>query len=189
LLELLIFKLKIASALIFRVVLNSEKDQVESYTNLLCLDNDLDLLYSLLKETKDFLTKEKALELMKYTVNLDTNLRKSIALQRSCLFQAEETAENEHFDGVQDPQGNIPEITVTTLQQTVPDGPSSSGSGDTSPKIRKLQHTFQNSEKPKSLNSQSQPVVVHLAEKEKTTRPAGLEIKELRKRRNAQRKQ
>ena len=59
---------------------------MESYTKLLCLDGDLDLLYGLLQRTQTLLTKAKAKELIKYTTNLDTNLRKSIALQRSRLF-------------------------------------------------------------------------------------------------------
>ena len=66
--------------------MGSEKELVESYTKLLCLDGDLDLLYGLLQRTQTLLTKAKAKELIKYTTNLDTNLRKSIALQRSCLF-------------------------------------------------------------------------------------------------------
>ena len=69
--------------------MGSEKELVESYTKLLCLDGDLDLLYGLLERTQTLLTKAKAKELIKYTTNLDTNLRKSIALQRSSLFQEE----------------------------------------------------------------------------------------------------
>ena len=72
-----------------RIVMGSEKELVESYTKLLCLDGDLDLLYGLLEKTQTLLTKAKAKELIKYTTNLDTNLRKSIALQRSSLFQDE----------------------------------------------------------------------------------------------------
>ena len=66
--------------------MGSEKEHVESHTELLCLDGDLDLLYSLLKESS--LTKEKAKEFIKYTINLDKNIRKSIAQGRSHLLQS-----------------------------------------------------------------------------------------------------
>ena len=66
--------------------METEKAVVESHKKLLCLDDDLDLLYSLLNETKHILTKGKAKEINKYTINLDTNLRKSIALSRSRLI-------------------------------------------------------------------------------------------------------
>ena len=69
-----------------RVVTGSEKKQVESHKNLLCLDDDLALLHSLLEESKDFLTKGKAKKLSNLTVNLDTSLRKSIASKRSLLL-------------------------------------------------------------------------------------------------------
>ena len=62
----------------------SEKEQVESHKNLLCLDDDIGLLYSLLKKSE--LTKEKAKKLDKLTVNLDGGIRKSIALERSRLL-------------------------------------------------------------------------------------------------------
>ena len=72
------------------VVTGSEKEQVESHKNLLCLDDDVDLLYSLLKKSE--LTKGKAKKLDKLTVNLDSGIRKSIALERSRLlyFDAED---------------------------------------------------------------------------------------------------
>ena len=66
--------------------MGSEKLEVESHTYLLSLDDDLDLLYSMLKKAEKILTKEKAKYLSKLTVNLDSGIRKSIALQRSSLF-------------------------------------------------------------------------------------------------------
>ena len=75
-----------------RVLMGSEKKEIESHKNLLCLDDDEDLLYSLLKESEKILTKKTAKKLSKLTFNLDTGLRKSIALQRSRLlcFNAED---------------------------------------------------------------------------------------------------
>ena len=64
--------------------MESEKLTVESCTNLLCLDNNLSLLYSLLKKAD--LTKEEAKYLSKLTLNLDSGIRKSVALKRSSLF-------------------------------------------------------------------------------------------------------
>ena len=66
--------------------MGSEKEYVESHTELLCLDGDLDVLYSLLKESS--LTKGKAKEFIKYTINLDKNIRKLIAQGRSRLLQS-----------------------------------------------------------------------------------------------------
>ena len=85
-----------------RVVMESEKKEVESHKKLHCLDGDPDLLYSLLNKTKDFLTKKKAKELNRYTVNLDTNLRKSIALKRSRLVRAkvDNSRENEYDETI-----------------------------------------------------------------------------------------
>ena len=67
-------------------MIGSEIEYVESHTELLCLDGDLDLLYSLLKESS--LTKKKAKEFIKYTINLDKNTRKLIAQGRSRLLQS-----------------------------------------------------------------------------------------------------
>ena len=66
--------------------MGSEKLEVESHTYLLSLDDDLDLLHSMLKKAEKILTKEKAKYFSKLTVNLDRGIRKSIALQRSSLF-------------------------------------------------------------------------------------------------------
>ena len=78
--------------------MGSEKAQVESHKNLLCLDGDLDLLYSLLKEIDTGLTKSKTMELMKYTMNLDTNLRKSIGHIRSSLQHEQDESVDNHSE-------------------------------------------------------------------------------------------
>ena len=87
--------------------MGSEKLEVESHTYLLCLDDDLDLLYSLLKKAEKILTKEKAKYLSKLTVNLDSGIRKSIALKRSCLFhikrESSATEESKRDDFAQIP--------------------------------------------------------------------------------------
>ena len=69
-----------------RVVMGSEKENVESYENLLCLDDDLDLLHSFLVKTKSIFTKQKAKKLSGLTINLDPGLRNLIAQQRSRLI-------------------------------------------------------------------------------------------------------
>ena len=72
-------------------MLGSEKKHVESYTELLSLDSDLDRLYNLLniKEENVFLTKKNAKEFIKFTFNLDTDIKKSIDQGRSRLFQTQ----------------------------------------------------------------------------------------------------
>ena len=42
-------------------------------------------MYSLLRKSKKFMTKGKAKELLKYTINLDSNLRQSIAAKRATI--------------------------------------------------------------------------------------------------------
>jgi len=79
-----------------RIVMGSEKAEVEKHTELLCLDDDLDILYSLLKKTEKILTKEKVKKLIRYTINLDTGLRKSIAQERSRIMR---TISNRKQDG------------------------------------------------------------------------------------------
>ena len=61
-----------------------EKECLESHKDLLCLDGDQDLFHSLLRTAK-FLTKRKAKEFLKYTINLDSNLKLTIAPQREKL--------------------------------------------------------------------------------------------------------
>ena len=62
-----------------------EKDKVESYKQFLCLDGDPNILYSLLKESEKFMTKDKAKKLLKYTINLDRNVKQSIAAKRAAI--------------------------------------------------------------------------------------------------------
>ena len=62
-----------------------EKEQVESHKYFLCLDWDPDLLYSLLEKSQNFLTKGKAKELLNYTINLDSNLKQTIAAKRAYI--------------------------------------------------------------------------------------------------------
>ena len=86
----------------FSIILGSEKADVESHDQMLCLDGDLDLLYSLLVKSEDFLKKKNAKKLIKYTINLDLNLRRSIALKRSRLFQTKDdftkSLNSDHLD-------------------------------------------------------------------------------------------
>ena len=77
--------------------MGSEKEEVESHIKFLCLDGDLDVLYCLL-EKRSSLTKKKAKELKQYTINLDFNIQKSIALGRSRLFQCENLADDRNYD-------------------------------------------------------------------------------------------
>ena len=61
-----------------------EKECLESHKELLCLDGDQDLFRNLLRKAT-FLTKRKAKEFLKYTINLDSNLKLTIAPQREKL--------------------------------------------------------------------------------------------------------
>ena len=100
--------------------MGSEKAHVESHEKLLCLDDDLDLLYSLLVKTKDFLTKKVAKKLIKYTVNLDVNIRKSIALERSRLFRAKEDfTDFPCFDAVDGPKEKLSKSDETLSSQSL----------------------------------------------------------------------
>ena len=89
--------------------MGSEKLEVESHTYLLCLDDDLDLLYSLLKKAEKILTKEKAKYLSKLTVNLDSGIRKSIALKRSSLFHIKRKSSTP-----KEPTRDYPSQTIST---------------------------------------------------------------------------
>ena len=71
--------------LFYRCLKFLEKGQVESHQRFLCLDGDSDILYSLLKKSEKFMTKGKAKELLKYTINLDCNLRQSIPAKSATI--------------------------------------------------------------------------------------------------------
>ena len=169
--------------------MGTEKEQVESFQNLLLLDGDLDLLYSLLVESQTFLTKQKASELVKYTVNLDTNLRKSIALQRSCLFQVEENADGDDDRVVVSENRNIP--TAELVQHTVLDGPSENGkreSSSTSSKFQLRSRVSSQDVQKFESSAPQQPVVVHMAEKPNKCISAGVAIAKLKQQKDEQRK-
>lgn len=55
---------------------------MESFDNLLCLDYDPDIFRNLLLSCQKFLRKEEAKKLRKFTINLDSNLMKSISRKR-----------------------------------------------------------------------------------------------------------
>ena len=94
-------------------MLGSEKLEVESYTYLLCLDDDLDLLYSLLKKAEKILTKEKAKYLSKLTVNLDCGIRKSMALKRSSLFHIKpRSSATEESKEMISPKNTVPLVEI-----------------------------------------------------------------------------
>ena len=168
--------------------MGTEKEQVESFQNLLSLDGDLDLLYSLLVESQTFLTKQKASELVKYTVNLDTNLRKSIALQRSCLFQVEENADGDDDQVVDGENRIIPAAAL--VQQTVLDGSSENEKGKSSSTFSKFQlrSRVSSQDVQKFESSAPQPLVVHMAEKPNKCISAGVAIAKLKQQKDEQRK-
>ena len=170
--------------------MGTEKEQVESFQKLLTLDGDLDLLYSLLVESQTFLTKQKASELVKYTVNLDTNLRKSIALQRSCLFQVEENADGDDDQVVNSKNRAIPTRPTALVQQTVLDGPSENEKGESSSTFSKspLRSRVSSQDVQKFKSSAPQPLVVHMAEKPNKCISAGVAIVKLKQQKDEQRK-
>ena len=90
-------------------MLGSEKKLVESYTELLSLDSDLDRLYNLLNKENGFLTKKNAKEFIKFTFNLDPDIKKSIDQGRSRLFQTQFKFEkrNPHVKGYPEHQNHI----------------------------------------------------------------------------------
>ena len=150
----------------------------------------MDLLYSLLDKTKEFLTKGKAKELVKYTVNLDTNLRKSIALQRSCWFETQEKIGDDTFNGTQ-PNLRQDEANMAAPIAKLPcepgsDVPDGTASEALTPSIAIRSQLLNRSRstderKMKALTSQS--MIVHLAEKNEVPPPAG---KAIRKYKDAQ---
>ena len=167
--------------------MGSEKTEVESHKKLLCLDDDLDLLYSFLYQTKKILTKGKAKELIKYTINLDTNLRKSIALGRSRLFYAQDDVFESKFDE------NLPEIKhhkSLNIQDAAGfitnqvDGTDGSDSAFGHPKKLGLNLDMSTSQN-RQVEGGKSALWVQLAQKPESPMPAG-EVIKLRRRNLAQ---
>ena len=168
--------------------MGSEKTEVESHKKLLCLDDDLDLLYSFLYQTKKILTKGKAKELIKYTINLDTNLRKSIALGRSRLFYAQDDVFESKFNE------NLPE-TKHYKSVNIQDAPGFSidqvdGTNGSDYAFGQLEKIGLNFDMSTSQNRQveggkSSALLVQLAQKAESPMPAG-EVIKLRRRNLAQ---
>ena len=150
-------------------MLGSEKAEVESHKQLLCLDGDMDVLYNLLEKTKSFMTKGKAKELMKYTVNLDSNLRRSIAIGRSCLFRISDGfPEQKHSASVAHDE------TTRAIEKTeMEDGDTVRDASDNHLTSKSVRFWDGNNK-----FSHSQPLVVQLLEKEEELpMPAGQYLK------------
>ena len=129
----------------------------------------MDVLYNLLEKTKSFMTKGKAKELMKYTVNLDSNLRRSIAIRRSCLFRT--------FDGFPEQKHSASvglKETPRAIEKTeIKDADTACGASDSHVTLKSVQLWDE-----KSKLSNSQPLVVQLVEKEEELpMPAGQYLK------------
>ena len=149
-----------------RVVMGSEKEEVESHKNLLCLDDDLDLLHSLLVRSK-FLTKAKAKKLSGLTVNLDTGLRKSIAQRRSRLICLND-------DDSDSAEGKLNDASVDDDVETDEINQKFFSSSWISEKNKTAKETLKH-----------EVMEVQLTRKDKTPKPAGKVVTELIKRKNA----
>ena len=148
-----------------RILLDSEKAEVESHKQLLCLDNDVDVLYDLLEKTKKFMTKGKAKELMKYTVNLDTNLRRSVAIGRSCLFRASDAIPQQKHPASISKRKSQKATKITEVENGEIVTDSSDGRADS----KNVSFLDENSKL-----SISQPLVVQISDKKKELpMPAG----------------
>ena len=152
-----------------RVVMGSEKEKVESYKNLLCLDDDLDLLHSLLVRS-EFLTKAKAKKLSGLTVNFDTGLRKAISQQRSRLINLNDD-DSDSAEGKLNDANIDDDVEIDGINQNF----------FTSSWISEKSKTAKETLKHEIME-------VQLTKKEKIPKPAGKIVTELKKRKDAKRR-